>query len=156
MRSIAVNTAKSPLPRLTEAKHDQLRALGLKATVPRLRIIDLLLRHAERSQHVSAEEIHDELRSAGESISLATVYRVLMQLVERGAVESHQFAGERSLFELARNGEHGHMLDVNDGVIVEFADDIVRARLHELAAEKGYEIVDLELTLYVRGKRPPT
>ena len=105
---------------------------------------------------MSAEEIHDELRSAGESISLATVYRVLMQLVERGAVESHQFAGERSLFELARNGEHGHMLDVNDGVIVEFADDIVRARLHELAAEKGYEIVDLELTLYVRGKRPPT
>ena len=85
MRSIGVNTAKSPQLRLTEAKHDQLRALGLKATVPRLRIIDLLLRRAERSQHVSAEEIHGELCSGGESISLATVYRVLMQLVERGA-----------------------------------------------------------------------
>ena len=150
-----MNTANSPRPRLTEAKHDQLRALGLKATVPRLRIIDLLLRHAERSQHVSAEEIHDELRSGGESISLGTVYRVLLQLVERGAVESHQFAGERAVFELARNGEHGHMLDINDGAIVEFSDEVVQARLHELAAQKGYEIVDLELTLYVRGKNPP-
>ena len=150
-----MNTASSPRPRLTEAKHDQLRALGLKATVPRLRIIDLLLRHAERSQHVSAEEIHDELRSGGESISLGTVYRVLLQLVERGAVESHQFAGERAVFELARKGEHGHMLDINNGAIAEFSDEIVHARLHELAAQKGYEIVDLELTLYVRGKNPP-
>jgi Fur family transcriptional regulator, ferric uptake regulator len=156
VRLIGMNTGNSPQPRLTEAKHDQLRALGLKATVPRLRIIDLLLRHAERSQHVSAEEIHDELRSGGESISLATVYRVLLQLVERGVVESHQFAGERAVFELARKGEHDHMMDINDGAIVEFSDEIVRARLHELAAEKGYEIVDLELTLYVRGKSPPT
>src|SRR5258708_13821204 len=108
-----MNTANSPRPLLTEAKHDQLRALGLKATVPRLRIIDLLLRRAERSQHVSAEEIHDELRSGGESISLGTVYRVLLQLVERGAVESHQFAGERAAFELARNVEHSLLLDTN-------------------------------------------
>jgi len=150
-----MNTMRTPQPWLTEAKHDQLRALGLKATVPRLRIIDLLLRRAERSQHVSAEEIHDELRSAGESISLATVYRVLMQLVERGAVESHQFAGERAVFELARSGDHDHMLDINDGAILEFSDEIVRARLHQLAAEKGYEIVELELTLYVRGKGRP-
>jgi Fur family ferric uptake transcriptional regulator len=150
-----MNTAKSPQPRLTEAKHDQLRALGLKATVPRLRIVDLLLRRAERSQHVSAEQIHEELRSEGESISLATVYRVLLQLAERGAVESHQFAGERTVFELARNCKHDHMLDINDGAITEFSDETVRARLHELAAEKGYEIVDLELTLYVRGKNPP-
>lgn len=129
----------------------QLRAAGLKVTAQRLCILELLRRPTEGSAHLSAESIHDRLRQEGRAISLATVYRVLSQLEACGLVARHRFLGGHCIFEIANTDAHDHMLDVDGGAIVEFSDPIIRSRLQAIAAAKGYDVVDQEVTLYVRA-----
>lgn len=128
----------------------ELRKAGLKVTMPRLRILQLMEEAEHR--HLSAEDIYRLLIEAEEEISLATVYRVLTQFEAAGLVARHNFDGGHALFELDDGDHHDHMVCVTNGEVVEFMDDVIERRQHEIAAEHGYELVDHSLVLYVKPK----
>lgn len=128
----------------------ELRKVGLKVTMPRLRILQLM--EAAERRHLSAEEIYRLLIEAEEEISLATVYRVLTQFETAGLVARHNFDGGHALFELDDGGHHDHMVCVTNGEVIEFMDEVIERRQHEIAKEQGYELVDHSLVLYVKPK----
>jgi Fur family ferric uptake transcriptional regulator len=134
---------------LTKAKESQnLHNAGLKATAARIRILQLLEQSPAR--HLSAEEVYKMLLSAGEEISLATVYRVLSQFESAGLVTRHNFEEGRSVFERSSASHHDHMVCVESGVVIEFINDEIEKLQRAVAAEHGYEIVDHNLVLFVR------
>lgn len=129
-----------------------LRKAGLKATSPRLRILDILEREADR--HMSAEDVYRALLTAGEDVGLATVYRVLTQFEAAGLVQRHHFDGSHAVFEMARGPHHDHIVCVDSGEVLEFFDEEIERRQREIVAARGYELVEHSLVLYV--KRRPT
>ncbi len=128
----------------------ELKKAGLKVTLPRLKILEML-EHAE-PRHMSAEDVYRQLIEAGEEIGLATVYRVLTQFEAAGLVVRHNFDGGHALFELDDGEHHDHMVSVEDGKVIEFVDDLIERRQREIAEEHGFELVDHSLVLYVRPK----
>ena len=131
----------------------ELRKAGLKVTLPRLKILQILEAAEGTSQHFSAEDVYLALRAAGEEVGLATVYRVLTQFQSAGLVERHNFEAGHSVFELAKGEHHDHMVCLGSGEVVEFSDPFIELRQREIAAEHGYELVDHSLVLYVRKKQ---
>jgi Fur family ferric uptake transcriptional regulator len=131
----------------------ELRKAGLKVTLPRLKILQILEAAEGTSQHFSAEDVYMALRAAGEEVGLATVYRVLTQFQSAGLVERHNFEAGHSVFELAKGEHHDHMVCLGSGEVVEFSDPFIEQRQREIAAEHGYELVDHSLVLYVRKKQ---
>lgn len=131
-------------------ENQELRKAGLKVTLPRLKILQILDSSAEGPQHFSAEEVYQALRDAGEEVGLATVYRVLTQFQSAGLVDRHNFETGHSVFELAKGDHHDHMVCVASGDVVEFSDATIEKRQREIAAEHGFELVDHSLVLYVR------
>lgn len=131
-----------------------LKKAGLKATLPRLRILEILDRNGER--HLSAEDVYRALLAAGEDVGLATVYRVLTQFEGAGIVERHNFDGTHAVFEMARGPHHDHMVCVDTGQVIEFFDDEIERRQREIVAAHGFELQDHSLILYVRNKRAPS
>ena len=129
-------------------QRQELRKVGLKVTLPRLKILEILEQSTMR--HLSAEDIYRELLNLGEDIGLATVYRVLTQFEGAGLVSRHNFEGGHSIFELDDGQHHDHMVCVETGDVVEFVNDEIEKLQHEIAAEKGYELVGHNLVLYVR------
>ena len=127
-----------------------LNKVGLKVTLPRLRVLETL-EHAD-PHHMSAEGVYKRLMQTGETIGLATVYRVLTQFETAGIVDRHNFDDGHSVYELAGEKHHDHMVDVDTGRVVEFINDRIEALQREIAAEHGYDLVDHELVLYVRKK----
>ena len=125
-----------------------LRKAGLKVTLPRLKILELLEASGER--HLSAEELYKALMDSGEDIGLATVYRVLTQFESAGLVIRHNFEGGHSIFELDDGEHHDHMVCVETGKVIEFRDDDIERKQKEIVAEHGYKLVDHSLVLYVR------
>ena len=125
-----------------------LKKAGLKVTLPRLKVLEVL-GNAE-PHHMSAEDVYKNLMQSDESIGLATVYRVLTQFESAGIVERHNFDDGHSVYELADDKHHDHMVDVDNGNVMEFINDKIEALQREIAAEHGYELVDHELILYVR------
>ncbi len=95
-----------------------LRRAGLKVTLPRLKILEILETSAER--HLSAEDIYKAIIEAGEDIGLATVYRVLTQFESAGLINRHNFEGGHSVFELDQGRHHDHMVRVDTGEVIEF------------------------------------
>ena len=133
-------------------ENQELRKAGLKVTLPRVKILQILEKSAESAQHMSAEDVYKALLDAGEDVGLATVYRVLTQFETAGMVVRHHFETGHSVFELAKGDHHDHMVCMDSGEVVEFLDPIIEKRQHELAAEHGFELVDHSLVLYVRKK----
>ncbi|MGD2007570.1 MAG: ferric iron uptake transcriptional regulator [Cellvibrionales bacterium] len=131
----------------------ELRKAGLKVTLPRIKILQMLESTSESAEHLSAEDVYQRLRDSGEDVGLATVYRVLTQFETAGLVTRHNFETGHSVFELSSDDHHDHMVDVESDEVIEFLDDIIEARQHEIAAEHGYEIIDHSMVLYVRKKR---
>ena len=127
-----------------------LRKAGLKVTLPRLKILEILESSANR--HLSAEDIYKDLIDSGEEIGLATVYRVLTQFEGAGLVTRHNFEGGHSVFELDQGEHHDHMVCVETGDVIEFVSDDIERLQHEIAEAHGYEIEDHSLVLYVRKK----
>lgn len=125
---------------------DELRKAGLKATLPRIRILEILERSGQR--HMSAEDVYRALIEAGEDIGLATVYRVLTQFESANIVLRHHFEGAHSVFELNKGNHHDHILCVKCGRIEEFFDPIIEKRQREIAREMGFTITDHSLYLY--------
>lgn len=130
----------------------ELRKAGLKVTLPRVKILQILENRSVEDQHVSAEDVYRALLEAGEDVGLATVYRVLTQFESAGLVNRHHFETGHSVFELDKGKHHDHMVCVDSGQVVEFVDPVIEQRQHDLAAEHGFEIVDHSLVLYVRKK----
>jgi len=131
----------------------ELRKAGLKVTLPRIKILQMLESTSESAEHLSAEDVYQRLRDSGEDVGLATVYRVLTQFETAGLVTRHNFETGHSVFELSSDDHHDHMVDVESDEVIEFLDEIIEARQHEIAAEHGYEIIDHSMVLYVRKKR---
>ena len=131
----------------------ELRKAGLKVTLPRIKILQMLDSTSESAEHLSAEAVYQRLRDTGEDVGLATVYRVLTQFETAGLVTRHNFETGHSVFELSSDDHHDHMVDVESNEVVEFFDEIIEARQHEIAAANGYEIIDHSLVLYVRKQR---
>ncbi|GAA0206593.1 MULTISPECIES: ferric iron uptake transcriptional regulator [Kangiella] len=129
----------------------QLRKAGLKVTLPRVKILQILESSEER--HLSAEDVYKMLLEAGDDVGLATVYRVLTQFETAGLIVRHNFEGGHSVFELDDGEHHDHMVDVEDGTVTEFINDEIERLQHVIAEEHGYEIVEHSLVLYVKKKK---
>ena len=127
-----------------------LKKAGLKVTLPRMKILELL--EASKIRHQSAEDIYRALLDDGEEIGLATVYRVLTQFEAAGLVERHHFESGQAVFELSEKGHHDHIVCVSCGKVEEFYDEMIENRQREVASSKGYQVTDHSLTLY--GKCP--
>jgi len=130
----------------------ELRKAGLKVTLPRVKILQILESSELGHQHLGAEDVYRALRDAGEDVGLATVYRVLTQFEAAGLVTRHHFETGHSVFELAKGEHHDHMVCMDSGDVVEFTDSIIEQRQRQIAADHGYELVDHSLVLYVRKK----
>jgi Fur family ferric uptake transcriptional regulator len=130
------------------AQRQELREAGLKVTLPRLKILEILENSEDR--HLSAEDIYKELLESGEDIGLATVYRVLTQFEAADLVIRHNFEGGHSVFELDRGDHHDHMVCIETGDVIEFFNDQIERIQHDIAREHNFEIVDHNLVLYVR------
>lgn len=125
---------------------DKLKQAGLKVTLPRIKILQLLEQHAGR--HASAEEIYRLLLEQGEDVGVATIYRVLTQCEQVGLVKRLQFEGGRSVFELNPGDHHDHIVCVRCGKVEEFHDETIEARQREIADQAGFEIEDHSMVLY--------
>jgi Fur family ferric uptake transcriptional regulator len=131
-------------------QRNELREAGLKITLPRLKILEILENAKER--HLSAEDIYKELLNSGEDIGLATVYRVLTQFETAGLVTRHNFEGGHSVFELDDGDHHDHMVCVDTGDVIEFVSQDIERLQREIAEKHGYELVDHSLVLYVKTR----
>lgn len=128
----------------------ELRQAGLKVTLPRLKILEIL--EDAKMRHMSAEDIYKQLLEEGEDIGLATVYRVLTQFESAGLVSRHNFEGGHSVFELDEGEHHDHMVVVDSGEVVEFVSEEIERIQEEIAEKHGFELLDHSLVLYVRAK----
>ena len=127
-------------------ENQELRNVGLKVTLPRVKILEILERSNPR--HMSAEDMYKALLDSGEDIGLATVYRVLTQFESAGLVTRHHFEGGHSVFELNQGDHHDHIVCVKCGRVDEFVDHEIERRQQQIASDKGYEITDHSLYLY--------
>ena len=130
----------------------EIRDAGLKVTVPRVKILNLLEKLGDR--HVSAEDVYRMLLEAGEEIGLATIYRVLTQFENAGLVERHNFEGGFSVFELDRGEHHDHIVCTVCGNVREFVDETIEKRQKLVARKRGFEIGGHSLVIYGRCKDP--
>ncbi len=125
----------------------ELRKAGLKVTLPRMKILDIL-ESTGSVRHQSAEDVYKALLDSGEDIGLATVYRVLTQFESAGLVKRHHFEGGHSVFELNQGSHHDHILCVKCGRVDEFMDETIEQRQKDIAKELGYEMTDHCLYMY--------
>lgn len=135
---------------MADGNHE-LRKAGLKVTLPRVKILQML--ESSEKHHMSAEDVYKALMEQGDDVGLATVYRVLTQFESAGLVVRHNFDGGHSVFEVARGEHHDHMVDIDTGTIIEFHNDEIEALQKRIVAEYGFELTDHSLVLYVRKKR---
>jgi len=129
----------------------ELRQAGLKITLPRLKILEIL--EDSKLRHMSAEDIYKHLLQEGEDIGLATVYRVLTQFEAAGLVTRHNFEGGHSIFELDDGEHHDHMVVVESGEVIEFMSAEIEEIQHQIAEKHGFELLDHSLVLYVKVKK---
>lgn len=129
-------------------QRQELRKAGLKVTLPRLKILEIL--ESSEQRHLSAEDIYKELLDTGEDIGLATVYRVLTQFESAGLVTRHNFEGGHSVFEVDEGEHHDHMVCVETGDVVEFINEEIERLQKEIARKHNYELIDHSLVLYVK------
>lgn len=129
-------------------ENQELRAAGLKVTVPRLKILQLL--ETSEVRHLAAEDVYKLLLESGDDVGLATVYRVLTQFESAGLVKRHHFEGGRSVFELSRHEmeHHDHVVCVKCGQVEEFFDEIIEKRQHDIAEAMGFEVTEHSHYIY--------
>ena len=124
-----------------------LKSIGLKATFPRLKILDLF-QHTEQ-RHLTAEDVYRLLMQEGMDIGLATVYRVLTQFEQAGLLERHYFESGKAVFELNEGRHHDHLVCLQCGRVEEFFDPEIERRQLAVAADRGFAVKEHALYLYV-------
>ena len=133
-------------------ENTELKKAGLKATLPRIRILEAL-ESSDHNRHLSAEEIYKQLINSGEDVGLASIYRVLTQFESAGIVIRHNFEEGHAVYEITPDDHHDHMVCLETGNVIEFHDEIIEKRQDEIAAEKGYQIIDHSMVLYVKPNK---
>jgi Fur family ferric uptake transcriptional regulator len=128
-----------------------LRKVGLKVTLPRVKILEIL--ENSDGQHLTAEDIYKALLESGDDIGLATVYRVLTQFEAADLVVKHNFEGGQSVFEFNRGAHHDHMVCVETGAVIEFVSEEIEELQRQIVEKHGYSLEDHSLVLYVRPKK---
>ena len=128
-----------------------LKKAGLKATLPRIKILNFL--EESKVRHMSAEDVYKAMLEGGEEISLATVYRVLTQFEQAGLVTRHHFEGGTSVFELNQGEHHDHIVCMDCGKVEEFMDCGIEQRQLDVASRLGFKIAEHNLILYGRCRR---
>lgn len=129
-------------------QNQELKKAGLKVTLPRLKILEIL--KMPQHQHVSAEDVYKILLEQGEEIGLATVYRVLNQFDDAGILNRHHFEGSKSVFEISHKEHHDHLVCLDCGKVIEFEDETIEQRQIAIASEHGIELSNHSLYLYGR------
>lgn len=130
----------------------EIRRAGLKVTLPRVKILEIL--ESSEQRHMTAEEVYRALITNGEEIGLATVYRVLTQFEGAGLVMKHHFeTGQQAVFELDRGGHHDHILCLDCGAVEEFVDQGIERAQRKIADERGFQVKDHSLILYANCLR---
>jgi len=129
-----------------------LKEKGLKATVPRLKILELFERSAVR--HLAAEDVYRILVSEDIEVGLATVYRVLTQFEQAGLLERHNFEGGKAVFEINHGKHHDHLVCIDCGRVEEFYDPEIEARQNRIAQERGFVIQEHSLSLFATCTKP--
>ena len=129
-------------------ENTELKKAGLKATLPRIRILEVL--ESSDNRHLSAEDIYKRLITSGEDVGLATVYRVLTQFESAGIVMRHNFEEGHAVYEITPDDNHDHIVCLETGKVIEFHDEMIEKRQESIASEMGYEIVDHSMVLYVK------
>ncbi|HEC19880.1 MAG TPA: ferric iron uptake transcriptional regulator [Gammaproteobacteria bacterium] len=125
---------------------NELRAVGLKSTLPRRKILEVM--ESNGTRHLSAEDIYRSLLEADEDVGLATVYRVLTQFESAGLVSKHNFEGGHSVYELNQGEHHDHILCVKCGKVEEFVDELIEQRQRDIAEKAGFSMTDHCLYIY--------
>jgi Fur family ferric uptake transcriptional regulator len=131
--------------------HD-LKTAGLKATLPRLRIINLF--EQSKVRHLTAEDVYKQLLAEGVDVGLATVYRVLTQFEQAGLLIRHHFESGKAVFELNQGGHHDHLVCLQCGRVEEFFDPDIEKRQTKIAHERGFQITEHALYLYAECVKP--
>lgn len=131
---------------------DDLKTIGLKATLPRLKILALF----EKSQvrHLAAEDVYKMLLNEGMDVGLATVYRVLTQFEHAGLLIRHHFESDKAVFELNQGGHHDHLVCMQCGRVEEFYDPEIEKRQNKVAKEHGFAIREHSLSIYADCTKP--
>ncbi len=127
-------------------QNKELKKAGLKVTLPRLKILQILQEPA--NQHISAEDVYKILIEQGEEIGLATVYRVLNQFDDAGILNRHHFEGGKSVFEISHKAHHDHLVCLKCGKVIEFEDEIIEQRQELMAKQHNMKLTHHSLYLY--------
>ncbi|PKH03482.1 ferric iron uptake transcriptional regulator [Psychromonas sp. MB-3u-54] len=127
-------------------ENDALKEAGLKITSPRVKILSLLQR--PDNQHISAEDLYKKLLEQGDEVGVATVYRVLNQFDDAGIVTRHHFEGGKSVFELANQEHHDHLVCLTCGEVIEFNDDLIETQQNLIAEKYGIKLTHHSLYLF--------
>jgi Fur family transcriptional regulator, ferric uptake regulator len=135
-----------------DLKSFDLKTMGLKTTLPRLKILNLFEKSSVR--HLSAEDVYKELLSEGEDIGLATVYRVLTQFEQAGLLERHHFESGKAVFELSTDSHHDHLVCLQCGRVEEFYDAEIEKRQIKIAKDRGFNLQEHSLSLYADCIKP--
>lgn len=125
---------------------EDLKTIGLKATLPRLRILELFEKSNVR--HMAAEDVYKKLVEEGTDSGLATVYRVLTQFEQAGLLVRHHFESGKAVYELNRGSHHDHLVCVQCGHVEEFYDAEIEKRQEQVAHDRGFRISDHSLHIY--------
>lgn len=133
-----------------------LKGSGLKATAPRLKILEIFQRHAQQpgGRHLSAEDVYRLLSAERLEVGLATVYRVLTQFEQAGLLSRRNFEAGRAVFELNEGTHHDHLVCLTCGKVEEFVDPEIEERQRRVAAERGFELQEHALALYGTCRKP--
>ena len=132
---------------------EELKSSGLKATLPRIKILEVFQNATRR--HMTAEDVYKALLADGSDIGLATVYRVLMQFEQAGLLTRSNFESGKSVFELNEGQHHDHLVCLSCGRVEEFFDPEIEKRQRAVAQTKGFELQDHSLSLYAVCTRNP-
>ncbi|WP_153111405.1 ferric iron uptake transcriptional regulator [Propionivibrio limicola] len=134
------------------SKSNELKSMGLKATFPRIKILELFEKAEPR--HLTADDVYRMLLSEKMDIGLATVYRVLTQFEQAGLLERHHFESGKAVFEIKANHHHDHLVCLNCGRVEEFFDEEIERRQKKIAKERGFVIQEHALYIYAECIKP--
>ena len=138
------------------AHPDDLKSIGLKATLPRLKILDLFhkLEKEGAPRHITAEDVYRHLLADDMDVGLATVYRVLTQFEQAGLLQRHHFESGKATFELNEGSHHDHLVCLQCGRVEEFFDSEIEKRQNDIVRQRGFELREHALYLYVECTKP--
>ena len=131
---------------------DELKSSGLKATLPRIKILEVFQRSSQR--HMTAEDVFKVLLAENSDVGLATVYRVLMQFEQAGILSRNHFESGKAVFELNEGKHHDHLVCLDCGRVEEFYDAEIETRQRAIAQERGFSLQEHALALYASCTKP--